>query len=531
MDSNTVHTDEPKLISIRTIAPDSVKEPIIIEVEKPSSIAAKKSSSKKLPSDDKFCTEAFKNELLDTLCICLVYTSFNGIPFLTRTKYRFMRIFWFILFLGSLGFMGYNLYLAITNYYTYPSITTANEYTESPMQFPAITICNINPFATEYASNLLKQNLSYGFNVATNFTLLKQIKDNLLIQEYNSPNRTLMGFPLTEILITFKYNNKEYMPREFLHYFQSYYSYDHGNCYTFNSGMDENNTTPNSSIIRSMYYPGSKNGFYIEMFARTAKNDTGFDADYGAVLFVHNQTQRPDSVSGIRLKLGTKTNAVLHKTFVHNAPDPYSSCEDLDVYQFNRVLYNVITDTPYAYSQKDCFGLCLQKMITEQCQCYDVEYLPLDNATEPCLSNIQTICANDQHISFINQDENQLCQDYCPLECDSSAVTSITSYAGFPTNLYGKVLLHKDVVISHYANVTNISKIDIKKDILAVNIYFNNFAYTDITNSPQFGVFDLIGNIGGLVGLFIGVSYLSFFEILDLVVTLFSICIKKKFNK
>ena len=157
-----------------------------------------------------------------------------------------------------------------------------------------------------------------------------------------------------------------------------------------------------------------------------------------------------------------------------------------------------------------------------------MEYLKLGNS-KPCLNDSELNCTNVQYVNFIKQDETGLCAEYCPLECDSFTYETSISSAGFPTDVYGDVLINKEIVKNFYANWTNLRrKRDIKTDIFAVNVYFNDFTSTKISNSPQYGVFDLVGNIGGLIGLFLGGSYLSLIEIFDLVFSISMLLINKK---
>lgn len=71
-----------------------------------------------------------------------------------------------------------------------------------------------------------------------------------------------------------------------------------------------------------------------------------------------------------------------------------------------------------------------------------------------------------------------------------------------------------------------------KQSLLALNVYFDDLKYTLISESPKTSIFDLIANIGSALGLFIGISLLSFFEILEYILELGLICFESfKENK
>jgi len=75
------------------------------------------------------------------------------------------------------------------------------------------------------------------------------------------------------------------------------------------------------------------------------------------------------------------------------------------------------------------------------------------------------------------------CLQYCPLECDTE-----TSYSA------------------------TINSINLYDNLTTVQIYFRSLQYTSISQKPRMQTFDLISNVGGTFGLFVGVSFVSLFE-------------------
>ena len=51
-----------------------------------------------------------------------------------------------------------------------------------------------------------------------------------------------------------------------------------------------------------------------------------------------------------------------------------------------------------------------------------------------------------------------------------------------------------------------------------VIIYYESLKYTSIVQEPKMKEFDLVSNIGGTLGLFAGVSFVSFFEFGELII-------------
>ena len=87
----------------------------------------------------------------------------------------------------------------------------------------------------------------------------------------------------------------------------------------------------------------------------------------------------------------------------------------------------------------------------------------------------------------------QSCISLCPPECDSIKYETFYSFTKFDT--------------------TDTRKTD---DYATFAIYFNSLDYTVIDQIPKMNGLDLISNIGGNLGLFIGISFLSLAELIEL---------------
>ena len=96
----------------------------------------------------------------------------------------------------------------------------------------------------------------------------------------------------------------------------------------------------------------------------------------------------------------------------------------------------------------------------------------------------------------------------CPEECDSIQYDKSHSFTKIST---------------HNEAFTNF-QID---NYVFFNVYYENLQYTVIDQIAQMNVFDLISNIGGNLGLFIGISFLSFAELIELLVEIIYIILGK----
>jgi len=58
----------------------------------------------------------------------------------------------------------------------------------------------------------------------------------------------------------------------------------------------------------------------------------------------------------------------------------------------------------------------------------------------------------------------------------------------------------------------------LRQYVLSVCVYYDDLEYIIIKKSPKIELLDLISSIGGIMGIFLGTSFLSFIEIIDIFV-------------
>ena len=68
---------------------------------------------------------------------------------------------------------------------------------------------------------------------------------------------------------------------------------------------------------------------------------------------------------------------------------------------------------------------------------------------------------------------------------------------------------------------------DVNKHFFGIRVHYNDLKYTFINQEIKIHTFNLISNIGGILGLFLGISFLSFIEIFEIFYEIFIILISK----
>ncbi len=121
---------------------------------------------------------------------------------------------------------------------------------------------------------------------------------------------------------------------------------------------------------------------------------------------------------------------------------------------------------------------------------------------------------------FRKKYQNEKCSQYCPLECESMNYIVNTYNEQFP--LAGNIS-KKDNFPAEYNTYE-----EIKKHYIEIFVYYNDLKYTVISEEPKAELFNFISNIGGILGLFLGISFLSFIEIFEILFEILIIIFKQR---
>lgn len=115
----------------------------------------------------------------------------------------------------------------------------------------------------------------------------------------------------------------------------------------------------------------------------------------------------------------------------------------------------------------------------------------------------------------------------CPLECNSERYMLTASSQNFPSYFYRNYLAtHR---FQKYLNKSsaNLTPSDVDDSIARLNVYFQSMGYQLITEIPQMTEINLLANTGGMLGLFMGMSFLSFIEVFEMSLVFLFLSLKK----
>jgi hypothetical protein len=255
-------------------------------------------------------------------------------------------------------------------------------------------------------------------------------------------------------------------------------------------------------------FPGKKYGLHFYLYLGDYKVELlDFPMIDGIKLIVHNSSIDPGyyggvSAGGINVPSGLFSEIKVNRMFSYKLPSPYNNClKDVkSLNAFNSDLYRfIIQNTSYSYRQEDCFNYCFGREVTKN---------KTNESSTESIVHYETLSDLDLDSENVDSLINK-CKLECPLECDSIKYDLAFSSTKFSN----------DFIRSLNISLT---------DIVYVNVYYECLAYTEINELVKTDVWDLIANIGGNLGLFIGFTFLNLVELIELIFEIFIILVQRK---
>ncbi|ESO09387.1 hypothetical protein HELRODRAFT_168368 [Helobdella robusta] len=172
---------------------------------------------------------------------------------------------------------------------------------------------------------------------------------------------------------------------DFKHFFNNY----HGNCYTFNYGV---NLAENSTLKVSKK-AGPRYGLSILFYANQFEYIGQISQSAGLRVIVHDSMRMPfPEDDAILVGPQTLTHIAVTVTKTKKLNGLYGNCRSEDDHDSSPTLYQTLYNV--SYCQKGCLYTCLNEEILQKCGCYDLKFPLTKNvrsSTSPCSFNNETM--------------------------------------------------------------------------------------------------------------------------------------------
>ena len=97
-------------------------------------------------------SERGRSRLDQVLGFCADTTA-HGLGPVAAAKSWLVRLFWLVIFGAAFSYSMFEIYQSIKAYRSYPTRTDISIVNKEQLRFPAVTVCNINPFKQSKLKN------------------------------------------------------------------------------------------------------------------------------------------------------------------------------------------------------------------------------------------------------------------------------------------------------------------------------------------------------------------------------------------
>ena len=437
-----------------------------------------------------------------------------------------MQILWVLTFLAFFATCLYFIVQTFNTYFSWPSFWAIDYIQEIPTNFTAVTICNRKLLDTSkpatkawIAANLQHIpgpdttaffNNYYEWNWFTRYNTRVLLATDTTL---NSTTKKALGFQIEDMLLSCEFNAKPCNSSDFNYYFHRRY----GNCYTWNYGTPALKTS----------LAERDGGLTLELYLGNPANDTIYNNIDGVYISIHNQSDIPFSKNPVIIAAtGVSSNFILKKNIVKKLQPPYGTCmED----GFSSDLHDYIVNSGITYSQEYCFSLCFGELFFSTCGCILVDFPTMNSTARTCsqFSATDNACGRSIFVAMENETIVATCTAKCPSECYQVEYEMNTFQARYPTDFWIPYLYNKTI-----SKGLNVSYSDISKAYALIDISLGSMVYKYSAQTQQFQSTDLLGNLGGVMGFWIGGGLMSLVEIIqlgfDITRTLINYCLVKR---
>ena len=425
-------------------------------------------------------------------------TTVHGVVHIFKGKSRLRRILWFFIFtiaaIGCFCILSYYIYYWATD----PTATTISvKLNTNGQSFPAVTICNLNAVRTSYHDDknvvdilnmLAKPNTR--FLTDGLFSMFNLTCDDLL----NRINDKDTNINITGALFDGRQNREDFI---------LYCEFSGGDsdsdgivqceddfipvltpsgiCYTFNSAF-------NRQSDRYVKRAGSNYGLKLIVNVSQSEYSLLSSSDVGVKVAVHPREDLPVLEKGVSIPPGRNGFIAISKVEVTDKTTENKCIKDNGQLTFL---------SRYGYSISACQTNAFLEHIAQDSVCGCV-YINRSSTTNTPNCNItKACCLWKQYRKFIPSEQQ------CPPPCDYTVYNIKPSYSQFPSN----------ELANYLAQFYDTSADDVQSNMLSINVYFEEIETTTMNTVYAYTFANLLADMGGLMGLFIGASVISLLEV------------------
>ena len=307
------------------------------------------------------------------------------------------------------------------------------------------------------------------------------------------------------------------------------------------------------------------------------ESDSALASGQGVRLVIHAPGTRPhptadgyDIPPGKSVTIGVKARENVRIRQPHGNCTDVTDLDPRKAMQWKQPTSNGLWKPEYRYTLMDCQNECIQKVIMKTCDCVDIQLNKANNPrnlpycftaptfSQACTDNVyQAVMMNNMTlldedcIDIIKAFEEQMecrknvyenmtikfpdrmskCECYPP--CNDIIYDASYSLSTMPertvsahASFYAKSREFLDTMPQRQKDLLNASygpdyKDKLLERVSRLNVHISDSNIIKTTESPDYEAIRLVSDIGGQLGLWIGISVMTIFEVLQLVADIF----------
>ncbi|XP_046846673.1 acid-sensing ion channel 1-like isoform X2 [Xenia sp. Carnegie-2017] len=418
-------------------------------------------------------------------------STLHGLHYVFQKRPGLQRFIWLILH----GFM-FSLFIwqtsTIAQKYLEFDVTSSIELvTEEEVKFPVITFCNFNKYRKSFIKDTdffkvieKKYPLYENENNSVDWTKYPKINDlNMTAFIYNVSHQMDYDNTTKKGMLYYCTWKGEICDKT---YFKPTLT-DMGLCHTF---------TPDKSNNSKVTAPGKHSGLHLRISVEQSEYIGFLEFSAGLKIRIHDPDELP-LVSGLGFAVmpGSHVYASITRQRTISLKSPYKTmCEDKKLPGVKK------------YTIAACYEVCKQNYIAKSCKCQT--FYMRDIKYKPCNVKQYLNCVYPLEEKYSSSSNSSKCE--CPESCDSMKYNVYLSYGSFPSNASATL----------YAATENTTSQNFRTNMVAIDVFYEDLIYKVLRQVPAYTLQSLLGEIGGLMGLFLGASILTMMEFVDVAVML-----------
>ena len=458
-------------------------------------------------------------------------TAIHGLSFVTIQKYKILKFFWIIIVI--LGFTGLSvhLYSIISSYLKYKSTQSTYER-RNGFNFPDVTVCNLNGIShsnLEQAAEEIPELRIY-FPKYSNITSDVPSYPREIFFALGDKSYTI-GHSFEDMILACRFEKRDCRKNDFVLF--QYPAFI--NCYTFKRGREESTTFSGygASLSMTLYMevedPRIVQTYDKKQFKANNKGARALLVPPNTIAAMHSKAS--DVSPGYTTSIGFEITEHIRLS------EPYSEC---------RTTASMPLKGDVAYSFTECRNMCIHQIVTDECGCYPTGYVTRNQKNvSSCglfvFSNQskskELLACMDRVLKEIEKrvDFGEKCNCHWP--CDETTYSPSISQSVWPVKSSLDAFL-RDVLEDHpnknglkaYQHYQKLRSNNATRDeiyawvtshFLRLNIYATSTIVSVKEQIPMYTSTDLLCNIGGCLGLWVGMSVITIVEVFDLVLKIF----------